>query len=102
MPPIGDISKGDDDALDPALLGAIRQYPPGIPGTTLSFDLPLDGRESSQHRPCIGQKSDIGCQRIEIRKRPTDVARYDIEERPGCRREEADIEVGIKEQCRDI
>ena len=80
MPAFGDIGKGDDNTLDPVVLGAIRQYPTDVPRTTLSFDLSLDRRERSQHRSCIGQKSGIGGQRIEIRERPTDITRDNIEE----------------------
>ena len=55
-----------------------------------------------QHRSCIGQKSAVGGQRAEVRERPPDVAGNDAEERLGGRREEADIEVGVEEERRDI
>ena len=102
MPPLGDIGKGDDNALDPIVLGTVRQYSAVVPRAVLSFDLSLDRHECPQHRPCVGQQSDIGGQRIEIRERPTNVRGYDTEERLGSRREEADIQVGIEEERRDI
>ena len=100
--PLGDVGKGDDDALDPVVLGAVRQYAADVPGAALSFDLPLDRREGLQHRSGIRQKSAIGGQRAEVCERPPDVAGNDIEERLGGRREEADIEVGVEEERRNI
>ena len=44
----------------------------------------------------------IGGQRVEVRERPADIAGNDVEERLGGRREEADIEVGVEEERRDI
>ena len=102
VPPLGDVGEGDDDALDPVVLGAVGQYAADVPGAALRFDLPLDRREGLQHRSGIGQKSAIGGQRVEIGERPPDVARNDAEERLGGRREEADVEVGVEENRRDI
>ena len=102
VPPLGDVGECDDDALDPIVLGAVRQYATDVPGAALRFDLSLDRREAPQHRSCIGQKSAVGSQRIEVRERPPDVAGNDTEKRLGGRREEADIEVGVEEERRDI
>ena len=75
VPPLGDVGKGDDDALDPIVLGAVGQYAADVPGAALGFDLPLDRRKGLQHRSRIGQKSAIGRQRAEVRERPPDIAR---------------------------
>ena len=75
VPPVGDIGKGDDDALDAVVLSAIRQDAADVPGAVLSFDLPLDRRKGAQHRAGIGQQRGIGSQRAEVGKRPPDVAR---------------------------
>ena len=75
VPPLGDVGKGDDDALDPVVLGAVRQYATDVPGAALRLDLPLDRRQGLQHRSGIGQKSAVGSQRVEVRERPPDIAR---------------------------
>ena len=62
MPPLGDVGKGDDDAFDAIVLGAIGQYPADVPGAALRFDLPLDRGEGLQHRSRVRQKRAIGRQ----------------------------------------
>ena len=43
MPALSDVDKGDDDAFDAIVLGAIGQYSADVPGATLRFDLSLNG-----------------------------------------------------------
>ena len=59
VPPLGDVGKGDDDAFDPVVLGAVWQDAADVPGAALRFDLSLDRREGPQHRSGIGQQSAI-------------------------------------------
>ena len=48
------------------------------------------------------RRAPIGGQRVEVGERPAESLGNDIEQRLGRRREEADIEVGVEEQRRDI
>ena len=100
--PLGGISECDDDAIDPVILGTVRQYATDVPGTALGFDLPFDRCEGPQHCSCIDEKIAVGSQRIEVGKRPPNVAGNNTEQRLGGGREEADIEVGIEEERRNI
>ncbi len=45
----GGVNKGDDDALNPVILGAIGQYQANIPSPIPSLNLALDRRETLQH-----------------------------------------------------
>ena len=54
-PALGDVDKGDDDAFDSAILGAIGQYAPDVPGSGLRLDLSLERVGGSQHRAGIRQ-----------------------------------------------
>ena len=47
VPPLGDVGEGDDDALDPVVLGAVGQDAADVPGAAPGFDLPLDRRRGS-------------------------------------------------------
>jgi len=42
MSPLGDVRKGNDDALDPVVLGAVGKDATKIAGARLGFDLLLD------------------------------------------------------------
>ncbi len=70
--------------------------------SALRLDFPLDRRQAQQHCPGIGGEGGVGGERIEIGQRPADIARDDVEQRPGGRREEADVELHVEEQRRDI
>jgi len=77
----GDVGEGDDDAFDAIVLGAVRQDAADIPGPAERFDLSLDRRQGSQDGIRVRQQRFVGGQRLEIRERPADVARNDIEQR---------------------
>src|SRR5271169_368021 len=79
LPASTDVGKGDDDALDPVVLGAVRQYAADVPGAAASFDFPFERREALQHRSGIPQESTVGSQRVEVRKWPPHVAGNDAE-----------------------
>ena len=66
-----------------------------------SISRSIGARVCSTVRASLSKRA-IGSQRVEIGERPPDVARNDAEERLGGRREEADIEVGVEEERRDI
>lgn len=98
----GAVGKGDDDALHSVTLGAVRQDAANVPGTAPRLDFPLDRCESLQHRLSIGEKNTVVRKRVKIRKRPSNVAGNDAEQRSGGWGEKADIEPGIKERRGDI
>ena len=98
----GDIDEGDDDALYAAFEGSVRHHAADIPGAGTRFDLSLDRCERPQDRKGIRGKGFVGGQGAEIRDRPPDVARDDVEEQLRRRREEANVQTGVEEERRDI
>ena len=66
-----------------------------------SISRSIGARVRSTVRASVEQRV-VGGQRVQIRQRPADVARDDVEQRLGGRREEADVELGVEEQRRDI
>ncbi len=56
-PALGDVGKGDDDAFDRVVLGAVRQDATDVPEAGPGSDLALDRREGLQHRPGVGQQA---------------------------------------------
>ena len=62
-PPLGDVSKADDDALDITFLGAIRQYAPDVPDAVSCVDLTFERGVGPQYRCRIGQQRAVYSQR---------------------------------------
>ena len=99
---LGDIRKGNDDAFDPVVLGAVGKDATEVPGARLGFDLLLRRRERIQYGSGIVCKGVIRDQRMKVGYRPANVTRDDVEQRFGCRREEPDLELGVEKQRCDI
>ncbi len=101
-PPFGDVGKGDDNPFHAVILRPVRQDSTDKAGARLCFDLPLRRLQGPQHQLDIGQQSAVLGQRVQIRQRASDIAGKDTEQRLRGRREEADVQVFVEEQCRDI
>ena len=101
-PLLGDVDEGDDDAFDALLMGSIRQDATDEPGAATGLDFALDRRTRFQHGARVVQQHAVGRQRIEIRERPADIARYHPEQRSCGQHEEADVQLRIEEHRRDI
>ena len=102
LPALCDIVKGDDDALDFIIVGAVWHHAPPVPGAGARLDLALDRRETFQDKPRILQKRAVARQRAEVSQRAPDIAGNDAEEQLGRRREKADVQLPVEEQRRDI
>src|SRR6185436_12945109 len=96
------VGKGNDDALDIVVLSAVGHYAAQVPGAIPPLDLANDRLRDTQDQSGIVQKGLVGSQRTEVRQRPADIARDDVEEQPGGRGEEANTEARIEEDRRDV
>ena len=67
-----------------------------------AFTSRLTGAWLRQHRSCIRQEIVVLEPARQVGKRPADVGGDDVEQRPRGRREEADVQVGIQEECRHV
>ena len=68
----------------------------------VAFDLAADGRGIRQHRCSIDEERLVVGTAGEVGKRPADVGRDDAEMRFHRRREEADVQIAVEEDRRDI
>ncbi len=103
MSPLGDIGKCDDDSLYPAALCAIGQDATDEAGAVLRFAISRSSRlQGLQNRCGIGHQIAIHGERIQIRKRTSDIAGNDREQRFRCRREKSDVQIFVQKQRRDI
>ena len=100
---LGDVGEGDDDAFDPVVLGAVGQMRRMIPDAAPALrSRARSARGSAAPSRASVEKSAVGGQRVEVGERPADVAGNDAEQRLGRRREEADVEIGVEKQRRDV
>ena len=102
VPAPGDVAEGDDHALDPAVVGAVRQDAAAEPGAARCLDLTLDRRRMRQHRARVVGEQAVAGERAQVGERAADVALHDREQRARRRGEEADAQLCIEEQHGDI
>jgi len=96
------VGKRNHQAFDADFVAPVRQHPSHEPAAVVSLHLAPDRRMTRQHRPCIGQEIIVFEPSREVRKRPADVGGDDVEQRLRGRREEADVQVVIQEECRHV
>ena len=97
-----DVGEGHHHARDRAVVPSVGQDPTDEPHAASSLHLPLDGREITQHLLNVTREPVVRRQRLQVVERTTDVARDHIEDRLGGRREETDLEVGVKKKRGDV
>ena len=99
---LGNAGERDDHPLDAAVVAPIGQHAAHEPAAVVGLDLAPDRRVACQHRSCIRQEIVVLEPARQVGKRPADVGSDDVEQRLRGRREEADVQVAIQEECRHV
>ena len=102
MPPLGDVDERHDDPLDLAARDPVRPDLDEVPPAVAVLDLALGHRQPVQDRLGVLDQHAAAELLGQVRERPADVGRPDVEVLPDVGREPLDAEPAVQEQRGDL
>ena len=101
-PAPGDVGEGNRHAIGVALGRQVGQNAPGVPVAVRRGNLALPRQGIRQDGRGIGKQVGVVGERPQVCERPSDVAGVHLEHPAHCRREEADVEVPVQKDRRQV